>query len=95
MRARCSNAGQGGGAQRARQVVMGLDEHLLEGYQPAPRSPPSGGEAACPRSGPGEGSWGNREVSPAPITSDGGPSLSLHQRLTGRRTSGGRTTRSS
>jgi hypothetical protein len=24
-----------------------------------------GGEASCPRSGPGEGVWGNREVSPA------------------------------
>jgi hypothetical protein len=37
VRARCSNAGKSGGAERARQFVMGVDEHLLEGYQRALR----------------------------------------------------------
>ena len=35
VRARCSNAGQSGGAERARQVVMGDGKHLPTGYQPA------------------------------------------------------------
>src|SRR6185312_3396102 len=42
MRARCSNAGQSGGAERARQVVMGDGKHLRTGYQPSQSAPPSG-----------------------------------------------------
>src|SRR6185312_12208426 len=42
MRARCSNAGQGGGAERARQVVMGDGKHLRTGYQSSQSAPPSG-----------------------------------------------------
>ncbi len=32
-----------------------------------PREAQAGREAACPRSGPGEGAWGNREVPPAEL----------------------------
>src|SRR5207249_9251863 len=35
----CSNAVRDGGAERARQIVIGSDEHLLIGYQPAHPAP--------------------------------------------------------